>query len=133
MTPRRRAWAVGAALACCAAAAAAQAVAPAKMGRPPAAGRYPGQLCVQTGDGPAQCGPAELEFRPGRVRVQVSDIGYRLKLRSSQADVVLMHGAVQIDEFIADYHWEPQSLHFSDADKGVGYEVRWTGRAAKAR
>lgn len=93
----------------------------------PAAGRHAGELCVRTGDGPAQCGPAEVEFRGNRLRVQVSDIVYRLRLRSSQADVVLMHGPMQIDEFVADYRWAPQGLQFVDDEKSVLYEVRWTG------
>ncbi len=112
-------------------AAAAQARAPATASEgpaaAPAAGRYAGELCVRTGDGAAQCGPAEVELRGNRLRVQVSDIAYRLRLRSSQADVVLMHGPMQIDEFVADYRWASEGLQFVDDEKSVRYEVRWTG------
>lgn len=90
----------------------------------PAAGRYDAQLCVQLGDAAASCGPVDAQvFRGNRVLVRISDIVYHLKLRSSQADVVLMHGAMQIDEFVANYEWEGATLAFIDADKHTRYEL----------
>lgn len=97
----------------------------------PTAGRYVGELCVSTQGQPPQCGPVALRFRAARVQAQVSDIVYRLQLRSSQAEVVVQHGHVQIDEFIADYQSGPRSLRFVDAEKSVQYELRWP--AAQAR
>jgi hypothetical protein len=92
---------------------------------PPAAGRYQASLCVALGAAEASCGPADAEvFRGNRVLVRISDIVYRLKLNSSQAEVVLMHGAMQIDEFIAVYEWEGATLAFVDADKRMRYELR---------
>ncbi len=100
------------------------AAAPHQIGPPPP-GRYDGQLCVSTASASMSCGPVTLQFQRGTVRVQVSDIVYRLKLRSSQTEVVLLHGAMQIDQFIADYGWAPRTLSFADLDKEVRYELRW--------
>lgn len=96
----------------------------------PAAGRYDGQLCVATGDAPAGCGAAIVDVRPGgRLRVQVSDIVYRLELHSSQVDVVLTQGSMQLDEFTAHCDWnsadrQGATLRFVDTDKNARYEVR---------
>jgi hypothetical protein len=92
---------------------------------PPAAGRYDAQLCVTLGATAPSCGPADAQVLSGsRVLVRVSDIVYRLKLNSSQAEVVLMHGATQIDEFVANYEWTQAALEFVDADKRTRYELR---------
>lgn len=96
----------------------------------PAAGHYDGRLCVATGDAPAGCGTAAVEVRPGgRLRVQVSDIVYRLELHSSQVDVVLTQGSMQLDEFTAQYDWQSDgrqgaTLRFADTEKNARYEVR---------
>ncbi|KNZ32905.1 MAG: hypothetical protein AD742_09400 [Methylibium sp. NZG] len=91
----------------------------------PAAGRYEGRLCVATSSGRPDCGPARVELRPtGQARIRVSDMLYSLTLASGQADVVLMHGAMQIDGFAAPYEWKGSALHFIDTAKGVRYEVR---------
>jgi hypothetical protein len=90
----------------------------------PASGRYEGRLCVATGDDPASCGPAAVLVRGTKeVRVQIADIVYRLALHSSQLDVVLMHGAMQIDGFTANYEWEGRALVFTDPDKPVRYRL----------
>jgi hypothetical protein len=91
----------------------------------PAAGRYDGQLCVAIRAGAPDCGPASVEWRsPGIARVRVSDLLYSLTLKSSQVDVVLKHGAMQIDAFTGRYEWDGSTLQFIDADKGVRYEVK---------
>ncbi len=91
----------------------------------PAPGHYAAELCVATGDAAPDCGAAEVMLRPrGRVSVRVSDIVYQLQLHSSQLDVVLMHGAMQIDGFTAFYEWQGHTLAFSDPDKPVHYRVR---------
>lgn len=90
----------------------------------PASGRYDGRLCVATGAAAADCGPASVTVRGTKdVRVQVADIVYRLELHSSQLDLVLMHGTVQIDAFTANYAWEGRTLVFNDPDKAVRYRV----------
>jgi plasmid stabilization system protein ParE len=92
---------------------------------PPTAGRYDAQLCVSLDAAAPSCGPADAQvLRGNRVLVRVSDIVYRLKLNSSQAEVVLMHGAMQIDEFVANYAWTESALEFVDADKRTRYELR---------
>ena len=36
----------------------------------------------------------------------------------------LMHGTMQLDEFVASYEWAGQSLRFHDTDKNARYEVK---------
>lgn len=100
------------------------AAAPSIAQQAPTAGRYDGRLCVKLGEDAASCGPVDAQvLRGNRVLVRISDIVYHLKLHSSQADVVLMHGAMQIDEFVANYEWEGGTLAFIDADKRTRYEL----------
>jgi hypothetical protein len=95
----------------------------------PAAGLYEGRLCVTTATGAPECGPARVELaRSGRATVRISDLRYGLTLHSSQVDVVLKHGAMQIDGFTGTYEWKGPALHFADADKGVRYEVQFIQR-----
>src|SRR5829696_1140174 len=111
---------VGAVGASCAASAAAQTV--------PAAGRYEATLCVSSASQAPSCGPAQVDVRPGgSVLVQVSDIVYRLRIRTGQAAVVVTQGTMQIDEFDAGAEWAGNSLRFADADKNVNYEVQIGG------
>lgn len=95
---------------------------------PPAPGRYAARLCVQPladAAKPADCGPAELTVQRGnKARLRISDIVYRLELYSSQVDVVLMHGTMQIDGFTASYDWQGDTLLFSDREKGLRYQVQ---------
>ena len=96
---------------------------------PPAPGRYDAQLCVTLSAAPASCGSAEVDWQPnGQARVRVSDISYRLQLHSSQVEVVLTHGAMQIDEFVSPFAWVGSSLKFADAARSTGYELRLGGR-----
>src|SRR5689334_134064 len=91
----------------------------------PQPGRYEATLCVGTATQPTSCGPASLAVgADGGVSVQVSDIVYRLRLRSGAAAVVVTQGATQIDEFDADAGWTGTTLRFVDADKQTRYEVR---------
>jgi hypothetical protein len=92
---------------------------------PPPPGRYEGQLCVSTAGAPLSCGPAQLQFQSNTVWVQVSDLIYRLQLHSGQTEVVLLHGDLPIDQFVADYFWAPHAMAFGDMEKDVRYEVRW--------
>ena len=97
----------------------------------PVAGHYGAELCVAQGEQAPNCGPAQARLaRGGRMQVQVSDIVYRLQLHSSQAEVLLMHGSMQIDEFTAPYEWAGSTLRFSDPQKPVHYEVRLGPRRA---
>ena len=92
----------------------------------PAVGRHAGELCVASASAEPSCGPALVELRrDGSARVRINDLVYRLQLHSSQVDVVLMHGAVQIDEFTVPYAWVGRSLQFTDDERNVRYEVRF--------
>jgi hypothetical protein len=107
------------------------AAAPGPARAAPAAGSYDAQLCVSTSVAALSCGPARVELQAnGAARVRVSDFVYRLKLNSSQVEVALMHGTMQIDEFVAVYEWAGASLQFVDADKNARYEVRLGERRA---
>ena len=106
-------------------------------GVPPAAGRYDAQFCVTLSGGAPSCGAAEVDWqRNGSARVQVSDIRYRLRLHSSQVEVVMMHGTMQIDEFVSPFEWVGNSLQFADAARNARYELRLgallTPRAARS-
>ena len=93
--------------------------------RAPVPGRYVAQLCVTLSAAPLRCGAAEVDWqRDGQARVQVSDISYRLQLHRSQVEVVLLHGATQIDEFVSPFAWVGSSLKFADAARNTGYELR---------
>lgn len=90
----------------------------------PPPGRYPGRLCVGVGDAPADCGSAQVDVRSRqRLTVRISDLSYQLQLASSQVDVVLMHGTMQIDGFVASYEWDGSTLRFIDLDKRTRYAV----------
>lgn len=93
----------------------------------PAPGRYDGSLCVSTGSNKPQCGPVALLLQPHLLRIQVSDLVYTLELQAPTTNMrlVLMHGHVQIDEFLTHGQWQGRSLRFKDPDKDVRYEVRW--------
>ena len=96
----------------------------AAMAAVPAVGRYEAQLCVTLSATDASCGPVELEWqRNGMARLRVDDIRYELQLHSSQVEVVLTHGTMRIDEFVAPYEWVGNSLQFVDVAKNVRYEL----------
>ena len=65
------------------------------------------------------------------MRVQVSDIVYRLRVLPGQAAVVVTQGAMQIDEFDTGAEWAGASLRFADTQKSVRYEVQM-GRPKRA-
>jgi len=91
----------------------------------PAIGRYDAQLCVSLSAAAPSCGAAEVDWqRDSRARVRVSDISYRLQLHSSQVAVVMMHGAMQVDEFVAPFEWAGNTLQFADAARNARYELR---------
>jgi hypothetical protein len=120
----RAAAAITLALAACAAAAAVS------EGRP-TVGRHAGELCVANASTEPSCGPALVELRrDGSARVRINDLVYRLQLHSSQVEVVLMHGAVQIDEFTVPYAWVGRSLQFTDDERNVRYEVRFARKVS---
>lgn len=97
----------------------------------PPLGRHDGQFCVSVGDAAADCGPALVDVqRNRRLNVRIADIVYRLQLNSSQIDVVLMHGTMQIDGFFAPYEWVDSALKFDDLDKRTRYELRLTPKTA---
>jgi hypothetical protein len=95
----------------------------------PALGQHAAELCVANASAAPSCGPAQVELRrDGSARVRIDDLVYRLQLNSSQVEVVLMHGAVQVDEFTVPYAWVGRSLRFTDDERQVRYEVRFAKR-----
>jgi hypothetical protein len=91
----------------------------------PSLGRYEGRWCVSVGEAAPDCGPAQVDvLRQRRLDVRIADIVYRLQLNSSQVDVVLMHGTMQIDGFFASYEWVGRSLQFLDLEKRTRYELQ---------
>jgi hypothetical protein len=102
------------------------AAAPSPPDARPNAGRHAAELCVTTTTAPPSCGPAQADLRSdGTLRLRIDDVVYNLRLRSSQADLVLTHGAVQIDEFSVPYEWVGSTLRFNDDERSVRYEVRF--------
>ena len=95
----------------------------------PEAGRHAAELCVATTAAPPSCGPAQADLgRDGSLRVRVDDVVYHLQLRRSEVDVVLTHGAVQIDEFTVPYAWVGSALQFSDDERNARYQIRFPAR-----
>ena len=95
----------------------------------PEAGRHAAELCVATLPKPPSCGPAQVDVRTdGTMRVRVDDVVYKLQLRSSQVEVVVMHNVVQIDEFTAPFEWAGDALSFNDDGRRSRYELRFAAR-----
>jgi hypothetical protein len=96
--------------------------------RPPQPGRYEARMCTQSLSDPARapdCGAVELWMqRAQRAQVRIADLVYRLQLHSSQVDVVLMHGAMQIDGFTGSYAWQGSTLRIDDLEKSLRYEIQ---------
>ncbi|MDH5539100.1 MAG: hypothetical protein OEY03_06835 [Rhizobacter sp.] len=100
----------------------------------PAAGRYDARLCVTQSAAAASCGAVTVDIRAaGVAQVRVSDIVYDLRLHSSQVDVVLKHGPMQIDWFTANYEWLGDELRFIDLAKRVGYQLQIGARRPDAK
>jgi len=87
---------------------------------------------VTVGDAPADCGPAQVDVRSRqRLTVRIADLAYQLRLASSQVDVVLMHGTMQIDGFFASYDWDGATLRFLDLDKRTRYALEIAPHASR--
>ncbi len=84
------------------------------------------ELCVATPVDSPRCGPAQADrLADGTIRLRIDDVAYQLQLRSHQVDVVLMHGAMQVDDFSAPFEWIGEALRFVDATRGLRYEIRF--------
>jgi hypothetical protein len=93
-------------------------------GAPPT-GEYNARLCVSVAARPADCGPAQAQMlADGELRVRVDDIVYRLSFGESQLVGITLHGSVQVGEFASAYRWLGNLLQFSDAARGLRYEVQ---------
>jgi hypothetical protein len=102
------------------------------MAAQPAAGRYVARWCVAVAGAEASCGPVEVQWRTGGLAsMRFSDIVYTLRLHTSQAEVSLKQGAMQIDGFTAVYEWDGSTLRFFDAAKGVRYELQTQARLGR--
>ena len=98
----------------------------------PEAGRHAAELCVATLPQPPRCGPAQVDLRAdGSLRMRIDDIVNNLKRNSSQAEVIVMHNVVQIDEFTAPYEWVGSRLQFKDDDRNSRYEIRFPSAARR--
>ena len=100
---------------------------PPAKGEMPADGRHEGRMCVVTRDQPPDCGAVQLLWFRGRLQVDIGDISYLLWLKDRRLDLVLQHGATQVDAFEAAYSWHGPSLHFEDAARSVRYELCFGG------
>jgi hypothetical protein len=121
MPMQRRAGFAGAALALAFAAAPALAAGVAR----PATGWHDAELCVTVAAAAPNCGPAQLELRrDGSARFRVDDLVYNLKPHQGQAEVVLMHGSVEIDDFGVRYAWVGRVLQITDDQHRMRYDVR---------
>ena len=99
----------------------------------PPFGRHDGELCVAIGAAPASCGPAQIDLHPGMLRLRIDDIVYRLHLRDRDVEVVLMHGAMQVDDFTVPFDWAGDVLRFEDAPRAARYEVRFAAHGSSAK
>jgi hypothetical protein len=98
----------------------------------PHAGHYDATLCVRNATQAPNCGPADVDVRPGgHVLVRVSDLVYRLRVRGDRSAVVITQGSMQLDEFDTEAAWAGTSLRFVDDEKQVRYEVH-VGRPRRA-
>jgi hypothetical protein len=87
-------------------------------------GAYDALLCVSVSAGEPRCGNVLADVQgEGRVRVQLSDIVYRLEVMDDRLGVSLFHGTMQIDGFFARYQWSGRTLRFTDPDKDTRYEL----------
>ena len=95
----------------------------------PAPGRYDAELCVASLSAPASCGAVVVDWQRGaKVRVVLDDVRYLLQLRRRDVAVVVMHGAVQVDEFLAAYEQTDAALGFIDSARATHYELRLGAR-----
>jgi hypothetical protein len=95
----------------------------------PRDGLYDGELCVATGAQPPNCGAvlAWLFNGGANAQVLVSDIVYRLALKDGRLDLMLVHGQMPIDRFSAPYRWIGDVLRFTDSERSVHYDIRFSG------
>ena len=91
----------------------------------PGDGRYDGELCTATANGPLNCGTAQVSLSNGRAKLRVSDMTYDLVLEDGQLDLSLVHGTVLVDVFSASYAWKGRFLNFVDTERRVYYRVRF--------
>lgn len=91
----------------------------------PIDGLYAGELCTAVGDGPLDCGAAEVFLSRDRAKVRVSDFIYDLTLDDGQIDVVLVHSRTLVDVWSGRYSWQVPYLRFVDPDRRTFYRVRF--------
>src|SRR5512139_1176681 len=104
-------------------AAAATTAAPPKSA--PAPGRYGARMCVTVAVQPPNCGPAEAQVdADGEMSLRVNDITYLLSFEQGLLLGIMMHGNMQIGEFLSSYRWTGDTLLFGDGPRGLQYEVQ---------
>ncbi len=99
-------------------------VAGAAAGAPPA-GHYDAQLCVSVSAEAPQCGPAAVRVAPdGELHVRVHGFAYRLGFAGTVMVGVILHGNMQVQEFLSSYRWAGTTLLFGDRARGLRYELQ---------
>lgn len=106
----------------------------ATAGEMPAPGIHAGHMCVHPIAGVPDakgCGAVEIWLlRNDLAVVRYSDIAYRIALFPDALDIILMHGAMQIDGFVTPlYRWHGTELHFDDREKGMRYRIEFAPAA----
>lgn len=100
-------------------------------------GRHEVELCVAIGDKEPGCGPAEaFADERGGIHLRISDIVYHLTVVADgggAVDVIVMHGTMQIDEFLAPGEWAGTRLKFHDRKKNARYDVRFPDGSVRTR
>ena len=97
-------------------------------------GRHEVELCVAVAENTPSCGPAEaLVDDRGGIHVRISDILWHIDVQPGAVDVTVMHGTMQIDEFLAVGDWAGTRLKFHDRKKNARYDVRFPDGAVRTR
>ena len=97
----------------------------------PGDGAFDGELCVASGSGPLNCGPAKVSLSNGRAKVRVSDFIYDLVLHDGQLELMLIHDRTLVDTWGTSYSWEYHFLRFIDQERRVFYRVRFANPHAR--
>ncbi|MBX3620975.1 MAG: hypothetical protein KF891_13475 [Rhizobacter sp.] len=95
----------------------------------PAPGRYGARMCVTVAAQPPSCGPADAQVdAAGEMSLRVHDITYLVSFEQGVLLGIMMHGNMQIGEFLSSYRWTGDTLLFGDGPRGLQYEVQLTPR-----
>lgn len=97
--------------------------------RLPTDGLYAGELCTAVGNGPLNCGPADVFLARDRAKVRVSDLVYDLTMEEGQIEVTLVHVRTLVDVWSGSFVWDTPYLKFIDGERRTFYRVRFADTA----